>query len=108
MLAVLENLEKILKSKREDKHARYVALDVVRQQIKALKPEKQAESRRARAKRREAKRQLATNLIPGYAPAINDLRKLNNAQRGQIINHLKQGQKIQAIKALRVALGIGL
>lgn len=100
-VAVLENIERVLKSKRADKHARYVALDIVKQ---------------------EKRRLLGTN-TPGIAvgtkysvrtpiatgiTSIYNYNLLPTATRLTIEKHVLAGEKIPAIKALRAATGIGL
>jgi regulator of PEP synthase PpsR (kinase-PPPase family) len=97
MIAVLENIERVLKSKRKDKHARYVALDIVRQEMRKMK---------------------GTN-TPGTVPThpyamfvgnkqIVDINRLPLAARQRIVELCMRRQKIPAIKEVRMAAMVGL
>jgi ribosomal protein L7/L12 len=106
MVNVLENIERVLKNNsRKDKHARYVALDIVRQELRRLKGEAVSPKAAAATAAFAARRSSRSN----YATAVQyDLSKLSSGSRRKIKDFMRTGQKIQAIKELRTALGLGL
>lgn len=102
-VAVFEQLEKILKSKRKDKAARYVALDIVRQQIRAAKGENHVLGANVSGLR--TGRALRSGRV---GPQIVNFIGLPHSIQRMVINYLREGRRIEAVKTIRDASGVGL
>ena len=105
--STLQNLERILSNnKKADKGARYVALDVVRKELKRISPPV--------LKRKISKKQI----IETYGTGPVALKAVNNGKSyvcritqpvyATILGFLRNNQYINAIKEMRAATNCGL